>query len=106
MQARAFRLLSVAVAVIVLLAIPLSLVDNGPSLCLIKAVSGHECPGCGMTRALMHALHGDFTRAWEFNWRWVLVAPLLFYGTVRWLRGPGRELPALMLHHGSTENPL
>jgi hypothetical protein len=91
MQIRPFRLLGAVLAVIVLLAIPPSLVDNGPSLCLIKAVSGNECPGCGMTRALMHALHGDFGRAWEFNWRWVIVAPLVLYGAARWVRVPRRE---------------
>lgn len=104
MQFRPFRLLSVALAVAVLLAIPLSLVDNGPSLCLIKAVTGHECPGCGMTRALVHAMHGDLAHAWEFNWRWILVAPLLLYGTARWVSG--RDRPAMMLHHRSTERSL
>ena len=85
------RVLCVVAIATVLVAMPLSWVDHGPSLCLIKAVTGHECPGCGMTRALMHALHGDLSMAWEYNRSWVLVAPLMLYGIVRWMVPPVRR---------------
>lgn len=94
MQLRPLRFLCLASITIAVLVMPLSLVDDGPSLCLIKAVSGHECPGCGMTRALVHALHGDLAGAWEFNWRWIIVGPLLVYVAARWICAPGRGRPA------------
>ena len=95
------RALWVAVLAAVMLSIPLSWVDHGPSWCLIKAVSGHECPGCGMTRALMHALRGDVASAWEYNWRWVFVAPLLIFASLRWLFPPAKNPPPHLHHSGN-----
>lgn len=39
--------------------------------CVFKAATGLDCPGCGLTRASHHALHGRFGEAFRFN-------PLLF----------------------------
>jgi hypothetical protein len=41
--------------------------------CPLKAVTGLDCPACGLQRALHAMLHGDFARAWSFN-------PFLFAG--------------------------
>ena len=41
------------------------------------ALSGRECPGCGITRAVSCCLHGEFERATEFNLGVVVVFPLL-----------------------------
>jgi hypothetical protein len=30
-----------------------------PSLCPVHALTGHDCPGCGMTRALLALAQGD-----------------------------------------------
>ncbi len=38
-----------------------------PSLCVFKAAFGVECLGCGMTRAICSALHGEFSRALAYN---------------------------------------
>lgn len=84
------RLLILAVCAVVILCVPLAWVDHGPSWCLVKAVSGHECPGCGMTRALVHASRGDVVAAWDYNWRWVFVAPLLVFLSFRWAFTPLR----------------
>lgn len=35
--------------------------------CPVKWLTGWDCPGCGATRALHAALHGDFAAALEFN---------------------------------------
>lgn len=95
MQTRSSRALVCASIIVLLMLVPSSWVEQGPSVCLIKAVSGHECPGCGMTRALMHAMHGDLAGAWRFNWRWIIVAPLMLLGAVRWVLRPARSLRSI-----------
>lgn len=36
-------------------------------LCPFRAMTGHLCPGCGMTRAFCALGHGEFQRAIHFN---------------------------------------
>lgn len=52
-------------------------------LCLIRNLTGHECPGCGMTRALASLCYLDFAGAWSYNRGVAVVAPLLVYVWVR-----------------------
>lgn len=40
--------------------------------CLFKCLTGYDCPGCGMQRALHAVLNGDIGAAWTFN-------PFLFF---------------------------
>ena len=60
--------------------------------CLFHALSGLQCPGCGLTRALHHVLHGRWAEAFRLNAFGVVFAPLLLAGAVsetRYvLRGP------------------
>ena len=35
--------------------------------CPIKLLTGISCPGCGMTRAWLHLLHGDFFGAFSYH---------------------------------------
>jgi hypothetical protein len=35
--------------------------------CVVKAVTGRPCPGCGITRGLLAILRGDLRRAWHLN---------------------------------------
>lgn len=49
-------------------------------LCLVRHFTGIPCPGCGMTRAVLSVLHGDFRTAFAYHPLWVtlpLVAWLL-----------------------------
>ena len=66
-----------ALAVVVLAIVPTRIVENLPSLCLIKNISGHECYGCGMTRALSCLLHGNVTGALAYNRGSVVALTLL-----------------------------
>ena len=61
------------------------LVDEGHTLCLFRNVTGQECWGCGMTRALTSLAYLDFQAAWEYNRFVVVVAPLLLYIWVKWI---------------------
>ncbi len=63
-----------------LLYLPADALDDGPTICLSKMLLKIECPGCGMTRAAIHALHFDFIAAWHFNKMFVIILPILgFY---------------------------
>ena len=64
---------------------PLNALEEAPSVCLIQRM-GVDCWGCGMTRAVASAARGDLDRAWEYNPRVVVVAPLLVLLWVRTLR--------------------
>jgi len=67
--------------------IPYNWVHHGPTLCLWKRFLGHECWGCGSTRAMYHLLRGEFAEAWGYNHLIVVVVPLATVLCFRWLRG-------------------
>ena len=35
--------------------------------CIFKGVTGMPCPGCGMTRACLAILQGEFSTAWRYH---------------------------------------
>ena len=49
------------------------------SICIFKFFTGHECLGCGMTRAFNALFQMNFKAAYAFNPRIVIVAPLMLY---------------------------
>lgn len=49
--------------------------------CPFRAITGYDCPGCGITRALHAALRGDLVQAASHNLLLVIVA----LATVVWL---------------------
>lgn len=64
---------------IVLLILPAGFFDHGKSICLSQLLLQQECPGCGMTRAVMHLVHADFSGAAQYNKLCFIVLPLLAY---------------------------
>lgn len=65
---------------IALLILPSDFFDNGESICPSKRFLDIECLGCGLTRAVMHLIHLDFSTAWAFNKMSYVVVPLgIFY---------------------------
>jgi hypothetical protein len=69
---------------------------GGYPACPLKAMTGIDCPGCGVTRSVHALLSGDVTRALDHNVLFVIALPFLFYGLVRWAAGSmGLGLPAL-----------
>jgi hypothetical protein len=80
---RALTLLLLAVPVVAALSVELP-------LCPMAALLGLPCPGCGLTRAALAALHGDFAAALRFHPLVFLAAPayafllgILLWGYVR-----------------------
>jgi Protein of unknown function (DUF2752) len=63
--------------------------------CPVYALTGWECPGCGMTRALAAMVHGDFAGAIRFNALIVLMVPAAaIYMAVALRRGEWPNIPA------------
>lgn len=46
-------------------------------LCLYKRFLGIECWNCGMTRAFSSVVHGNFEAAINYNWKVIIVFPLI-----------------------------
>ena len=52
---------------VVLGAIFLPLEGLGLDLCYVKSLTGLPCPGCGLTRSVLHTSHGDPLAALAYN---------------------------------------
>ena len=63
-------------------------------LCVFRSVTGLWCPGCGLTRAAHHLLHGDFGRALGYNALVLPVGVLLVITWIAWLMGSRGHPPA------------
>lgn len=59
--------------------VPTEWIRNQHSICLFLNITGHECYGCGMTRAVFAAIHLRFNDAFHFNRLSPVVVPLLVY---------------------------
>jgi hypothetical protein len=60
--------------------------------CIFKAMTGFDCIGCGLTRALHALVHGDVVRAFSMNPLAMLVLPMV---PLMLLDGRGATPPAL-----------
>jgi len=63
----------------ILLLLPSTFFDSGESICLSVVLFETECYACGMTRAIQHLIHFDFSSAYQFNRMSFLVLPLLIF---------------------------
>jgi hypothetical protein len=64
---------------IIIYIIPFEWVKDHNSICLYKNITGHECYGCGMTKAIFSAIHFNFTDAFYYNKLVIIVLPVLIY---------------------------
>jgi hypothetical protein len=72
---------------VALFCIPVNWVLTNNSICIIKNVTGHECWGCGITRAIFCLLHGQWNEALAFNKLVLVVFPVLIYLWIKeWLK--------------------
>lgn len=74
-----------------LAAVPVESIERFPTFCPSRVLLDHECPGCGMSRALSALLQGETGRALAFN---RLVVPVLL-AMLTWLTWD----VALLLRH-------
>ena len=76
-----------------------NLPDNPYPRCLLKSLTGIDCPGCGGTRAMYSLLHGDIAGAVDHNLLVFLVVPVTLYLVVRYVLGQfDVALPALRVN--------
>jgi len=81
--------------------VALAVVDptGRPTLCPFKAMTGLDCPGCGITRATHQLLNGHLFAALDLNVLAVVVVPLfawwVFAGLTRSFGGPSWRVPKL-----------
>lgn len=66
--------------------------ETGVLTCPSQAFFAIECLGCGITRAVMHFHHFDFTEAIYYNSLIVLVYPFLIWLWQLWVRAELRYL--------------
>ena len=75
-----------AIAPLVVYLVPREwLFDEGHTVCLWHNLTGHDCWGCGMTRALASVCYFDFAAAWHYHKAVIVVAPLLVWLWAKWL---------------------
>lgn len=69
---------AIPLALVVALALELPQVQEGPILCVFRLSFGVPCGGCGLTRATVALVHGEWRAALGFNvlaplwWAWAL----------------------------------
>lgn len=80
-----FKIVVLLVIPMVLLFLPADFFDYGKSICPSKRFLKQECPGCGLTRGVMHTIHLEFKKAWGFNKLTFIVLPLLMYYYAKWI---------------------
>lgn len=87
----------IILAPIVLLFMPKTYFNKGESICLSVLLANTKCYACGMTKAVMHFIHLDFTAAWEYNKLSFIVVPMMF---VLWIKSiydiQGKRMPGFI----------
>ena len=58
--------------------------------CLFKSLTGLNCPGCGMLRAVHAALHGRLSEAVGYNYWLMLTVPYVSVLGLQWLLPQGK----------------
>lgn len=58
---------------------------TGVTLCPFAVVTGHACPGCGMTRAVLALARGDLGLAWFYHPLALVVAAEVSVAVVWWM---------------------
>lgn len=62
---------------------PPTLLEGAPSLCLFVRLFGWECPGCGISRAMTCAMHGQIQQAVSYNIAVIVVLPIILTIAIR-----------------------
>ena len=69
-----------------LLVLPPDYFDKGNSTCFSVLLLDSECYACGMTRAIQHLIHLDFSIAYGYNKLSLIVFPVLILAYYKEIR--------------------
>jgi hypothetical protein len=75
--------------------IPVEWLNSHHSICLFKNLTGNECYGCGMTRAILSSIHLHFGNAFHYNKLFVIVLPIIIY---LWIKTFLNSWPGFIYH--------
>lgn len=65
-----------------------------PSLCMFHNITGFDCPGCGITRSFIYALHGQWHNSYLMHlWGIPLATIVAFQVPYHIWRTSGRNMP-------------
>ena len=81
--------------------IPMDWLNGQHTICLFKNLTGHECWGCGITRAVVSVVQFDFTAAFHYNKLIVIVFPLLVY---EWMKINFKLITKKSIKNGKFKN--
>lgn len=93
MKHKVFALLMFVTLAVAVLALPLERIESLPSVCLYKNLTGHDCIGCGQTRAMLHLARGEVEAAVKHNRLSPLVFAAILFSMLSWMRR--REGPSI-----------
>ena len=71
---------------IVILILPADFFDTGNSICFSIVFFDNECYACGLTRAIQHLIHLDFSIGYEYNKLSIIVLPVLILSYYKEIR--------------------
>ena len=76
---RTIILAAVAIGLTAIIALYALLAPANPYFprCLIRQITGFDCPGCGTQRAIHAILHGRWAQAWHYNAALFFAIPLI-----------------------------
>jgi hypothetical protein len=77
---------------IVLLLLPKDYFNGSMELCPSMLLLNRECPGCGLTRGVMHLIHFDFDSALYYNPLSFVMLPVLGYVWGKWTWNAWKDL--------------
>ncbi len=75
-----------AIIPICLILLPKDFFNYGQSICLSIFLFNKECYACGLTKAIMHFLHLDVLKAYQFNKLSIVVFPFLCFSYYKEIR--------------------
>jgi len=75
-----------------------------PHACTFKSLTGLPCPGCGLSRSLVAAVHGDVTQSLHFHRLGLLTLVYIFFQAV--YRIGAITVPSLTVHIRGLEKHL
>jgi hypothetical protein len=68
---------------LVLLLLPSTFFDSGDSICMSVIFFDRECYACGMTRAIQHLIHFDFSISYSYHKLSFIVLPILIISFIK-----------------------